>query len=608
MVVARIEEVTERIVARSQAGRSAYLARMAQAGSNSGPRRESLPCGNQAHAFAAASASDKPALKAGAVTNVAIISAYTEMLSAHQPYERFPKIIKDAIRDAGAVAQFAGGVPAMCDGITQGQPGMEISLLSRDVIAMATAVSLSHNVFDAALCLGVCDKIVPGLLIGALSFGHLPIAFVPAGPMTSGLSNDEKSRLREQYAKGEIDRATLLEAEAQAYHGPGTCTFYGTANSNQMLMEIMGLHLPGSSFVNPGNETRDVLTAEVARRVVSGTCPPLGQLVDARALVNGIVGLVATGGSTNHTLHIVAIAQAAGYSLKWDDFSDLSDVVPLVARVHPNGPADINHFHAAGGMAFVIGQLLDAGLLHADVATVMGEGLDAYRREAVIEGGRVTHWLEGQNRSLDTSVLRPVDDPFDAEGGIKLMSGNLGRAVMKVSAVKPEHRVIEAPAAVFDDQKDLMVAFERGDLNRDVVAVVRFQGPRANGMPELHKLTTPLGVLQGLGYSVALVTDGRMSGASGKIPAAIHLTPEAASGGLLPRIVDGDVIRVDSVSGTVDVLVDEATLASRSPVTPGLAANETGVGRELFGLLRANAQPAEAGGMSILGPHDGSGG
>ena len=606
MVESRVADITRRIVERSEAGRDRYLAQVAEARGNQGARRGELPCGNQAHSFAAADTCDKSALMEGAVTNVGIISAYTEMLSAHQPYARFPEIIKNAAREAGAVAQFAGGVPAMCDGITQGQPGMELSLLSRDVIAMSTAVALSHNVFDAALCLGVCDKIVPGLLVGALSFGHLPIAFVPAGPMTTGLSNVEKSKLREQFAKGEISRAELLQSEAKAYHGPGTCTFYGTANSNQMLMEIMGLHLPGASFVNPGDGQRDLLTAEIARRVAAGERPPLAEIVDVRALVNGIVGLLATGGSTNHTLHLVAIAQAAGYTVTWDDFAELSSVVPLLARVHPNGPADINHFHAAGGMAFVIGELLDAGLLHGDVATVAGPGgLERYREEPFTSGDGTLEWHAGEKASHDLDVLRPADDPFSDEGGIKLLAGNLGRSVMKISAVQPEQRVVEAPAAVFDDQQDLISAFERGELNRDVVAVVRFQGPRANGMPELHKLTPPLGVLQSLGYRVALVTDGRMSGASGKIPAAIHLTPEAVDNGVLSRIQDGDIVRVDAERGKIDVLVDESSLAAREPARPDLTGHDAGLGRELFSLLRANAQPAENGGLSVLAPTGG---
>ena len=599
-----VTEVTDRIVERSHASRAAYLQRISDARGNGDARRRRLPCGNQAHGLAAAEAGDKSTLRGGETANIGIVSAYTEMLSAHQPYARFPDVIKAAAREAGATAQFAGGVPAMCDGITQGQPGMEMSLFSRDVIAMSTALAMSHDLFDAALYLGVCDKIVPGLLIGALSFGHLPTVFVPAGPMPTGFSNQEKSRQRQLFAAGKLSRAELLEVECKAYHSPGTCTFYGTANSNQMLMEIMGLHLPGASFVNPRAPMRDTLTAAATRQVVAESCPPLAEIVDERTLVNGIVGLLATGGSTNHTLHLVAIARAAGIIVSWDDFADLSAVVPLLARVHPNGPGDINDFQAAGGTAFLIAQLLDGGFLHADVSTVLGRGLDRYRQEPVLTGSGKLEWRDGPVTALNDDVLRPVDQPFSPEGGIKVLGGNLGRAVIKVSAVKPEHRVIEAPVAVFEDQSDFMSAFECGELHRDVVIVLRFQGPRANGMPELHKLTPPLGVLQDLGYKVALVTDGRMSGASGKIPAAIHVSPEAAVGGPLARIRDGDIVRLDAESSSLEVLVDAAAWRQRQPATPDISAGTHGLGRELFSLMRASAGDAETGAMAILAAPD----
>ena len=490
------------------------------------------------------------------------------MLSAHQPLERFPALIKRAVREAGAVAQFAGGVPAMCDGVTQGQAGMELSLFSRDVIALATAVALSHDMFDGALYLGVCDKIVPGLVMAALSFGHLPAIFVPGGPMTTGMANDEKSRIRQLYAEGKVGRKELLEAESASYHGPGTCTFYGTANTNQMLMEIMGLHLPGASFVNPNTPLRDALTVSAAKRITEITAmgnqyTPVGEMVDERAVVNGVVGLHATGGSTNHTLHLVAMARAAGIQLSWDDFAELSEIVPLLCRIYPNGLADVNHFHAAGGMSFLIAQLLDAGLLHPDVRTVAGDGgLERYRDEPFLDGEKLV-WRPGAGQTLDAHVLAPVDKPFSATGGLKLLEGNLGRAVIKISAVKPERHVIEAPALVFHDQNELTDAFKRGELNRDFVAVVRFQGPKANGMPELHKMTPALGVLQDKGFKVALVTDGRMSGASGKVPAAIHVSPEALADGPLGKVRDGDVIRLDAVAGTLDALVDAAEWAAR---------------------------------------------
>ncbi|HEY9538476.1 MAG TPA: phosphogluconate dehydratase [Kiloniellaceae bacterium] len=595
----RVHEVTERLRERSRDSRAAYLDRLRRA-AEAGPRRTTLSCGNLAHGFAACGLSDKQALKGAVVPNLAIITAYNDMLSAHQPFERFPEIIRQAARDAGGVAQVAGGVPAMCDGVTQGQPGMELSLFSRDVIALAAAVGLSHNMFDAAVFLGVCDKIVPGLVIAALSFGHLPAVFVPAGPMPSGLSNDEKARIRQLYAEGKVGRDELLEAESQSYHSPGTCTFYGTANSNQMLMEIMGLHLPGASFINPNTPLRDALTAEATRRALAITAlgnayTPVGEMIDERAVVNGVVGLHATGGSTNHALHLVAMAAAAGIKLTWDDLSDLSDVVPLVARIYPNGLADVNHFHAAGGMGFLISQLLDGGLLHDDVMTVWGQGLGNYRQEPRLTGDGGVVWQPAARRSHDEKVLAPLAQPFSPNGGLKMLKGNLGRAVIKVSAVKPERHIIEAPAVIFHSQDALMAAFKAGELEKDFVAVVRFQGPQAIGMPELHKLTPPLGVLQDRGFRVALVTDGRMSGASGKVPAAIHVTPEAARGGPIARLRDGDVIRLDATAGTLTALVPEAEWAARAPVEEDLTSSHYGLGRELFAAFRAVAGPADRG-------------
>ncbi|HEX3261704.1 MAG TPA: phosphogluconate dehydratase, partial [Pseudonocardia sp.] len=552
---------------------------------------------NLAHGFAASGA-DKDQLKRAATPNVAIVSSYNDMLSAHQPFDDFPAQIKAATRDAGGTAQFAGGVPAMCDGITQGRAGMELSLYSRDVIAMATAIALSHDMFDAALMLGVCDKIVPGLLIGALSFGHLPTLFVPAGPMTSGLSNALKSKVRQLYATGEIGRDELLAAEAAAYHGPGTCTFYGTANSNQMLMELMGLHLPGASFVNPGTPLRTALTEAAAARAVELETP-VADIVDEKAVVNGVVALLATGGSTNHTMHLVAMARAAGIDLRWDDFADLSAVVPLLARIYPNGKADINHFHAAGGTAFLVRELVGAGLMHPDVQTVAGPGLGAYTTEPMLVDGRLS-WRDGPTESLDLDVLRPVDDPFDKDGGLRMLAGNLGRAVIKTSAVVPEQRLVEAPARVFGDQSEFQAAFEAGELSDDLVAVVRYQGPKANGMPELHKLITPLGVLQDRGHRVALVTDGRMSGASGKIPAAIHVTPEAAADASpIARVRDGDMVRLDADAGTIEVLVDHAEFAARPAAAPP-ERPFVGTGRELFESFRHAVGPADAG-ASIFG-------
>jgi len=597
-----IAAVTERIRQRSADTRATYLSRIEQARTN-GPVRKGLGCTNLAHAFAASPPDDKAVLRESRWPNIAIVSSYNDMLSAHQPLERFPALIKQAAREAGAVAQFAGGVPAMCDGVTQGQPGMELSLFSRDVIAMATAVALSHDTFDAVLCLGVCDKIVPGLVIGALHFGHLPAIFVPGGPMPSGLPNAEKAKIRQLYAEGKVGRDALLESESQSYHAPGTCTFYGTANSNQMLMEIMGLHLPGAAFVPPNTPLRDALTQAAAKRVANITALgadyiPVGRVVDERAVVNGIVGLLATGGSTNHTLHLVAMAYAAGISINWDDFSDLSAVIPLLARVYPNGKADVNQFHAAGGMGFLIGELLDAGLVHGDTLTVAGEGLAPYRQEPYFNAG-VLDWRPAPPQSGDEDILRPVTRPFSPDGGLKVLNGNLGRAVIKTSAVKPENRVVEAPAIVFNDQNELMAAFERGELQRDFVAVVRYQGPRANGMPELHKLTPPLGVLQDEGFRVALVTDGRMSGASGKVPAAIHVTPECLAGGALAKVRNGDVIVLDGEQGILTVRVPQAEWAARQAETVDLSHYHHGLGRELFATFRANATEAERGGMTF---------
>jgi phosphogluconate dehydratase len=597
-----VAAVTRRIRQRSIRHRQAYLARVERA-RVAGTARARTSCTNLAHAFAASDADDKRQLRDVRWPNIGIVSAYNDMLSAHQPLERYPAIIKRAAREAFAVAQVAGGVPAMCDGVTQGEAGMELSLFSRDVIAMSTAVALSHNVFDAALCLGVCDKIVPGLLIGALSFGHLPVIFVPAGPMPSGITNDQKAKVRQLYEQGKVERDALLESEAQSYHSPGTCTFFGTANSNQMLMEVMGLHLPGAAFVNPNTPLRDALTAAAARRVAGLTTLgkeyiPLASVIDERAIVNGIVGLHATGGSTNHTIHLIAIARAAGVIVNWDDFADLAAAVPLLARIYPNGKADVNQFHRAGGMAFLIRELLAGGLLHGDVQTVAGPGLAAYAEEPFLDGERLA-WRPAAASSGDGTILRGVAEPFSADGGLKLLSGNLGRAVIKTSAVKPEHRIVEAPALVFDSQEAVGAAFKRGELQRDFVAVVRFQGPRANGMPELHKLTPVLGILQDQGYKVALLTDGRMSGASGKVPAAIHVTPEALAGGAIAKVRNGDRIRLDADAGTLRADVDEHEWARRLPAVPDLSANEQGCGRELFAAARAQVTGAEQGAMTF---------
>jgi phosphogluconate dehydratase len=604
-VHARVNEVTERIRRRSHDGRSRYLDRLAAAAERA-PTRRRLGCANLAHGFAGCGPSDKQAIRDGEEPNLAIVTAYNDMLSAHKPYERFPELIRAAAREAGGVAQVAGGVPAMCDGITQGEAGMELSLFSRDVIALATGVALSHQMFDAAVYLGICDKIVPGLVIGALTFGHLPGIFVPAGPMPSGIPNDEKAKVRQLYAEGKVDRDALLEAEAKSYHSPGTCTFYGTANSNQMLMEIMGLHLPGASFVNPDTPLRDALTRAATRRALAITglgnaYTPIGRVVDERAVVNGVVGLNATGGSTNLTIHLIAMAAAAGITLTWDDFADLAEVTPLVCRIYPNGKADVNHFQAAGGMGFLIRELLAAGLLHRDVTTVWGTGLDGYCVEPRIDATGELAFAEAATSSADPAVLRPATEPFQPTGGLRVLDGDLGRAVIKTSAVAPERHVIEAPARVFHSQEALQQAFKAGELDGDMVAVVRFQGPRANGMPELHKLMPPLGVLQDRGHKVALVTDGRMSGASGKVPAAIHVTPEAVDGGPIARIRDGDRVRVDAVAGRVDVLVDAAEWAARPAATENLAAVHAGVGRELFAPFRAAVGRADAGASIFAG-------
>lgn len=594
-----VAEVTQRIVTRSATERGAYLERIAGAAER-GPARGRLACANLAHGFAASGKRDKEALRRMVKPNVAIVSSYNDMLSAHKPFEDYPAQLKQAVLEAGGIAQFAGGVPAMCDGITQGREGMQLSLFSRDVIAMSTAIALSHDMFDATLLLGVCDKIVPGMLIGALGFGHLPAIFVPAGPMTSGLPNGEKARIRQLYAEGKVDREALLDAEAASYHGRGTCTFYGTANSNQLLMEAMGLHLPGSSLVNPDTPLRDALTVEAGKRVTALTAlgdeyTPVGEVVDEKAIVNGCVVLLATGGSTNHTMHLVAIARAAGITLTWDDISELSAVVPLLARVYPNGKADVNHFHAAGGMACIINSLLDAGLMHEDVRTVAGDGLRRYTSEPKLASEGLG-WVDGPRMSLDTDVLRTADDPFAPDGGLKQLTGNLGASVIKTSAVADQHRVVTAPALVFDSQEEFLDAFQTGSLERDFVAVVRYQGPRGLGMPELHKLTPALGVLQDRGHKVAIVTDGRMSGASGKVPAAIHLTPEAAVGGPLTRVADGDVITLDSNTGTLTVDVPADEFSARIPTGRALSADEwVGTGRELFASMRSAVGPADEG-------------
>lgn len=602
MINSTLARVTQRIIERSKESRAAYLARISSARTQT-VHRSQLACGNLAHGFAACQLDDKAALKNMVRSDIAIITAYNDMLSAHQPYESYPQRLKQALHSVGAVGQVAGGVPAMCDGVTQGQDGMELSLMSRDVIAMSSAIGLSHNMFDGALFLGICDKIVPGLVMSALSFGHLPAVFVPAGPMSSGLPNKEKVRVRQLYAEGKADRHALLEAEAASYHGVGTCTFYGTANTNQMVMEVMGLHLPGASFIHPDTPLRDALNDAAARQVTrltetAGNYLPIGQLVDEKVVVNGIVSLLATGGSTNLTMHMVAMARAAGIIINWDDFSELSDSVPLLCRIYPNGPADINQFQAAGGVQLVVRELLNNGLLHQDVHTIAGFGLERYTQEPWLDNGQLA-WRDGAASSLDANVIASIAKPFEHHGGTKVLAGNLGRAVMKTSAVPTENQIIEAPAVVFESQHDIVPAFEAGKLDRDCVVVVRFQGPQANGMPELHKLMPPLGVLMDRGFKVALVTDGRLSGASGKVPSAIHVTPEAYTGGMLAKVQSGDMIRVNGHTGELQLLVAEAELAQRTPYQPDLSGERNGCGRELFSALRSQLSGAEQGACCI---------
>jgi phosphogluconate dehydratase len=597
---AAVEAVTARIIERSVPGRRAYLDLIARE-RDSGVDRPTLSCGNLAHGFAA-SGDDKAAIRGGRAMNVGIVTAYNDMLSAHQPYGRYPEQMKLYAREAGITAQVAGGVPAMCDGVTQGQRGMELSLFSRDTIALSTAVALSHGMFEGAALLGICDKIVPGLLIGALRFGHLPVILVPAGPMPSGLANKEKQRVRQLYAEGKVGRAELLEAESASYHGAGTCTFYGTANSNQMMMEVMGLHIPGAAFVNPGTRLRQELTRAAVHRLAEigwdgNDYRPLGVCVDEKAIVNAAVGLLATGGSTNHVIHIPAIARAAGIVIDWEDIDRLSAAVPLIARVYPNGSGDVNHFQAAGGMAYVVATLLDGGYLHRDVMTVAGADLGDYAKEPRLDGDGLV-WEGAPQAPLDETMLRSHANPFQPDGGMRLVSGNLGRGTFKTSAVDRERWTIEAPARIFDDQDQVAAAFKAGELDRDVVVVVRFQGPRANGMPELHKLTPPLGVLQDRGFKVALVTDGRMSGASGKVPAAIHLTPEAIAGGPIGKLRDGDMVRLCGHDGTIEALVGAADWEARTPASPPAA--HVGTGRELFAMMRAGADTAERGGSAML--------
>ncbi len=598
-----VAQVTANISERSKQSRLFYLEHIAKARVK-GPQRSRLHCGNLAHGFAACAKQDKLSLRGGSKANIAITSAYNEMLSAHQPYLTFPELIKEAIAAAGGVAQFTAGVPAMCDGITQGQQGMELSLLSRDVIALSAAIGLSHNMFDGGLMLGICDKIVPGLLMAALSFGHLPFIFVPAGPMPSGISNQEKARVRQLYAEGKVDKNALLDVEAASYHSAGTCTFYGTANSNQLIIEIMGLQLPGSSFINPNTPLRDELTKAAARQILSLTdltsgYMPIGQMIDAKSIVNGIVGLLASGGSTNHTMHLIAIAARAGYSVNWDDFAQLSAVTPLITKIYPNGQADINYFQRAGGMAYFIRTLLEAGLLHQDVNTVMGFGLDKYTQQPVLDNDNLV-WIAGPTVSSNPDVLTSVFTPFKKQGGLQVLSGNIGRAVIKTSGLAAGKDVIEAPAVVCAGQEEFEQMFQAGLLDKNCVVVVRFQGPKACGMPELHQLTPKLGVLMDRGYQVALVTDGRMSGASGKIPAAIHVTPEAIDGGLIAKIEQDDMILIDSERGILQVLVSEDELAKRNGATIQNKGHWHGMGRELFGSLRAHFSGAEQGACSLF--------
>lgn len=598
-----IVDITERIIARSAATRADYLAKI-EAEKSTTVHRASLSCGNLAHGFAACGKEDKQTIKGLSHSDIAIVSAYNDMLSAHQPYQTYPQIIKEAVKETGGVAQFASGVPAMCDGVTQGQPGMDLSLMSRDVIAMATAVGLSHNMFDGALMLGICDKIVPGLLIASMTFGHLPTVFIPAGPMPSGIPNKEKARVRQQYAQGEVDEEALLEAESASYHAAGTCTFFGTANSNQLVVEVMGLHLPGASFIPPNTPLREELTKAAARQVTrltqqSGNYMPIGVMVDERSIVNAIVALLATGGSTNLTMHIIAFARAAGIIIDFQDFNDLSQAVPLITRIYPNGHADINHFQEAGGMALLFKELIEGGLLHEDVETICGRGLTRYTQKPVLDNGQLK-WVDCVEKSLDEEVIATVAKPFKVDGGLKTLKGNLGTSVLKTSSLREGSYVIKAPAIVFEDQHELQTAFDNGELEKDFVAVVRFQGPKARGMPELHKLTPPLGVLQDKGFKVALVTDGRMSGASGKVPAAIHLCPEALDGGLIAKVRTGDMINLDGETGELSLLVDEKELAARDLAMFQVNGHHQGMGRELFGFMRRNLSSAETGACSLF--------
>ncbi len=599
----QIVDITDKIIKRSAKTRAEYLAKINAAKSDT-VHRAGLSCGNLAHGFAACGKDDKSSLRGINHSDIAIVSAYNDMLSAHQPYQTYPDIIKAAVKDAGGVAQFAAGVPAMCDGVTQGQPGMDLSLMSRDVIAMSTAVGLSHNMFDGALMLGICDKIVPGLLIASMTFGHLPTVFVPAGPMPSGLPNKEKARVRQQHAKGEVDEEALLEAESASYHSAGTCTFFGTANSNQLVVEVMGLHLPGASFVAPNTQLREELTKAAARQATrltqqSGNYMPIGKMVDERSVVNAIVALLATGGSTNLTMHIIAFAKAAGIIINFQDFNDLSEAVPLLTRIYPNGHADINQFQEAGGMALLFRELIESGLVFEDVETICGRGLSRYTKKPVLDNGELT-WVDCVEKSLDDAVIATVAKPFSSHGGLRVMKGNLGVSVIKTSSLKDSNLVIKAPAIVFEDQHELQTAFDAGELEKDFVAVVRFQGPKARGMPELHKLTPLLGVLQDKGFKVALMTDGRMSGASGKVPAAIHLCPEALDGGLIAKVHTGDMINLDGETGELTLLVDEKELASRDVAQFQVNGHHEGMGRELFGFMRRNLSSAETGACSLF--------
>lgn len=599
-----LETVTNDIIKRSKEMRATYLSRV-DAAVEDGPHRAQLACGNLVHGFAACSTPEKEYLSGNKRANIGIISAYNDMLSAHQPYADYPKIIKNAAVKAGGIAQFAGGVPAMCDGVTQGQSGMELSLFSRDVIAMSAAIGLSHNMFDGALFLGICDKIVPGLLISALSFGHLPAIFVPGGPMPSGLPNKEKVRIRQLYAEGKVDRDALLKAESDSYHSPGTCTFYGTANSNQMIAEIMGLHLPGSSFVNPGTPLREALTKNATEQVLKYTAlgddfRPFGYMIDEKAIVNAIVGLMATGGSTNHTIHLIAVARAAGIIINWGDFDKITKIIPLLTRIYPNGEADINHFQAAGGMGVLIGELLKHGLIHEDIMTVAPtRGMNSYTQEPKLIDDKLV-WQEGPTKSLDDNVIRTIKKPFSNSGGLHLINGNLGRGMSKISAVAEEHQVVEAPAMVFDDQDDVVAAFKRGEMEKDLIVILRFQGPKANGMPELHKLTPLLGSLQDKGFKVAIVTDGRMSGASGKVPSAIHMCPECEEGGPLTRVRTGDMIYLNTQTGRLNIQVDNDTFETRTQCIKGSTDHHYGMGRELFDSFRRGVSSAETGAINMF--------